>query len=101
MQVITKLPEEVQHQATVKAISELPGELDPATKLEIIRKEQQHIDAQRVAEKDVKKAAEVASLEVLTDKADVLEPHFSEQRKSPSIFISIFSSNSRYYMLLW
>ncbi|VUZ42016.1 unnamed protein product [Hymenolepis diminuta] len=77
--VISKLPEEVQDHATVKAVSELPGKVDPATKLEILRKEQKHIDAQRIAEKDVKKTAEVASHEVLTDKAEVLESHISEE----------------------
>nr|CUU00423.1 hypothetical transcript [Hymenolepis microstoma] len=77
--VISQLPEEVQDHATMKAVSELPGRVDPATKLEILRKEQKHIDAQRIAEKEVKKAAEVASQEILTDKAEVLESHASEQ----------------------
>ncbi|VDO00968.1 unnamed protein product [Rodentolepis nana] len=78
--VISQLPEEVQDHATVKAVSELPGKVDPATKIEILRKEQKHIDAQRIAEKEEKKAAEAASHEILTDKAEVLDSHASEQR---------------------
>lgn len=85
------MPEEVQDHATVKAVSELPGKVDPATKLEILRKEQKHIDAQRIAEKDVKKTVEVTSHEVLTDKAEVLESHISEERELLDfvIFISV------------
>lgn len=87
IQVISKLPEAVQDQAEVKAVLELPGKVDPARKLEILRKEQKNIDAQRkaaeIAGEDVRQAAEIESLETLTDKAEILEPRSSEQRKFP------------------
>ncbi|VDM33564.1 unnamed protein product [Hydatigera taeniaeformis] len=82
---ISVLPDKATEEAAVKAV-ESSEDVDPKTKIEFLRKEQETIKAERAAarkaaEEETRKAAEVGSREFLVDKAKPLETKASEELK--------------------
>lgn len=81
------LSDKAAEEAAVKAV-ESTEDVDPKMKIEVLRKEQETIKAERAAARkaaaeETRKAAEVESHELLVDKAKPLESKSSEERKSP------------------
>ncbi|VDD82085.1 unnamed protein product [Mesocestoides corti] len=88
--VISVLPDSAAEEAAVKAVDSTE-DVDPKTKMEILRKEQETIKAERAAARKeakelARKAADAMKLETLVDKTETLESRSSEECESPCFF---------------